>query len=156
MEFNATLIGEIIAFAILIWFTVHFIWPPLLNAIEERQKKIADGLSAADRARKELADADVRVADEVRKARIEANAIIDKAHQQAGQIVDKAKQDAIVEGGRQKAVAAAEIDSMAHRARDELRGQIASLAIAGAEKILKREIDPNAHKALIDQMLTEI
>lgn len=156
MNPNATLLGQAIAFAILIWFTMKFIWPPLMAAIEERQKKIADGLAAADRARQELADADARVADEVRKARVEAAAIIDKAHQQAGAIVEKAKQDAIAEGNRQKAAAAAEIDTMAHRAREELRGQVATLAIAGAEKILKREIDGNAHKALIDQLVTEI
>lgn len=156
MNPNATLLGQAIAFAILIWFTMKFIWPPLMAAIEERQKKIADGLAAADRARQELADADARVADEVRKARVEAAAIIDKAHQQAGAIVEKAKQDAIAEGNRQKAAAAAEIDSMAHRAREQLRGQVATLAVAGAEKILKREIDGNAHKALIDQLVTEI
>lgn len=156
MNPNATLLGQAIAFAILIWFTMKFIWPPLMAAIEERQKKIADGLAAADRARQELADADARVADEVRKARVEAAAIIDKAHQQAGAIVEKAKQDAIAEGNRQKAAAAAEIDTMAHRAREQLRGQVATLAVAGAEKILKREIDGNAHKALIDQLVTEI
>lgn len=156
MEFNATLIGEIIAFAVLIAFTVKFIWPPLLNAIEERQAKIAEGLSQAEKARKELADADARVADEIRKARAEATQIIDKAHQQAAQIVDKARQDAIVEATKQKAIAAADIEAQAHKAREELRGKVAALAVAGAEKILKREIDANAHKSLIDQLVTEI
>ena len=156
MEFNATLIGEIIAFAVLIAFTVKFIWPPLLNAIEERQAKIAEGLSQAEKARKELADADARVADEIRKARAEAAQIVDKAHQQASQIVDKARQDAIVEATKQKAIAAADIEAQAHKAREELRGKVAALAVAGAEKILKREIDANAHKALIDQLVTEI
>ncbi|HEU4664394.1 MAG TPA: F0F1 ATP synthase subunit B [Dokdonella sp.] len=156
MEFNATLIGEIIAFAVLIAFTVKFIWPPLLNAIEERQAKIAEGLSQAEKARKELADADARVADEIRKARAEAAQIVDKAHQQAAQIVDKARQDAIVEATKQKAIAAADIEAQAHKAREELRGKVAALAVAGAEKILKREIDANAHKSLIDQLVTEI
>src|SRR5690349_17816800 len=156
MEFNATLIGEIIAFAVLIAFTVKFIWPPLLNAIEERQAKIAEGLSQAEKARKELADADARVADEIRKARAEAAQIVDKAHQQAAQIVDKARQDAIVEATKQKAIAAADIEAQAHKAREELRGKVATLAVAGAEKILRREIDANAHKALIDQLVTEI
>jgi len=156
MEFNATLIGEIIAFAVLIAFTVKFIWPPLLNAIEERQAKIAEGLSQAEKARKELADADARVADEIKKARADAAQIIDKAHQQATQIVDKARQDAIVEATKQKAIAAADIEAQAHKAREELRGKVASLAVAGAEKILKREIDANAHKVLIDQLVTEI
>lgn len=156
MNFTATLLGEMIAFAALIWFCVAFVWPPLLNAIEERQKKIAEGLTAADRAKQELADADARVAEEIKKARVEATAIIDKAHQHANQIIDKAKQDAVVEGMRQKAMAAAEVESMVHRAREELRGQVAKLAMHGAEKILKREIDAAAHKALIDQLVTEI
>ena len=156
MEFNATLIGEIIAFAVLIAFTFKLIWPPLPIAIEVRQAKIADGLSLAEMARKELADADARVADEIKKARADAAQIIDKAHQQATQIVDKARQDAIVEATKQKAIAAADIEAQAHKAREELRGKVASLAVAGAEKILKREIDANAHKVLIDQLVTEI
>ena len=156
MTINATLIAQMIVFLILIWFTMKFIWPPLTRAMDDRAKRIAEGLSAAERARKELADADARVADEIRKARVEAMAIIDKAHQQANQIIEKAKQDAIVEATRQKATAAADIESMAHRAREELRGQVASLAVSGAEKILKREIDANAHKALLDQLVAEM
>jgi F-type H+-transporting ATPase subunit b len=153
---NATLVAQMIVFLILIWFTMKFIWPPLTHAMDERAKRIAEGLSAAEKARKDLADADARVADEIRKARSEATGIIDKAHQQAGQIIEKARQDAIVEATRQKATAAADIESMAHRAREELRGQVASLAVSGAEKILKREIDANAHKALLDQLVAEM
>jgi F-type H+-transporting ATPase subunit b len=153
---NATLIAQMIVFLILIWFTMKFIWPPLTKAMDDRARRIAEGLSAAEKARKELADADVRVADEIKKARSEAVSIIDRAHQQANQIVDKAKQDAIVEATRQKATAAADIESMTHRAREELRGQVASLAVSGAEKILKREIDANAHKALLDQLVAEM
>jgi F-type H+-transporting ATPase subunit b len=153
---NATLIAQMIVFLILIWVTMKFIWPPLTQAMDARAKRIAEGLSAAEKARKDLADADARVQDEIRKARSEATAIIDKAHQQATQIIEKAKQDAIVEATRQKATAAADIESMAHRAREELRGQVASLAVSGAEKILKREIDANAHKALLDQLVAEM
>lgn len=156
MSINATLIAQMIVFLILIWFTMKFIWPPLTKAMDDRAKRIAEGLSAAERARKELADADARVADEIKKARSEAMSIIDKAHQQATQIIEKAKQDAIVEATRQKATAAADIESMTHRAREELRGQVASLAVSGAEKILKREIDANAHKALLDQLVAEM
>ena len=156
MSINATLIAQMIVFLILIGFTMKFIWPPLTKAMDDRAKRIAEGLSAAERARKELADADARVADEIKKARSEATAIIDKAHQQATQIIEKAKQDAIVEATRQKATAAADIESMTHRAREELRGQVASLAVSGAEKILKREIDANAHKALLDQLVAEL
>ncbi|MFA7322553.1 MAG: F0F1 ATP synthase subunit B [Dokdonella sp.] len=153
---NITLVIQGIVFFAVVWLVMKFIWPHIIAAIEERQAKIAEGLAAADRARQELADADSRVADEIRKARLEAVAIIDKASQQAGQIVDKARTDAIVEGTKQKAIAAAEIESMAHRAREELRTKVASLAVAGAEKILKREIDANAHKDLLDQLVSEI
>lgn len=156
MEFNATLLGEVIAFAILIWFCVQFIWPHILNAIEERQKKIAEGLAAAERARAELKDADARVADEIKKARQQAAEIIDKAQQQANQILDKAREDAIAELNRQKAAAQAEIDSMAQRARESLREQVGTLAVKGAEKIIQREIDARAHKALLDQLAAEI
>ena len=156
MTINATLIAQMLVFLILIWFTMKYIWPPLMTAMDERARRISEGLSAAEKARKDLADADARVADEIRKARTEATSIIDKAHQQANQIIDKARQDAIVEATRQKATAAADIESMAHRAREELRSQVASLAVSGAEKILKREIDANAHKALLDQLVAEM
>ena len=156
MTINATLIAQMIVFLILIWFTMKFIWPVLMQAMDERAKRISEGLSAAEKARKDLADADARVAEEIKKARAEATVIIDKAHQQANQIVEKAKQDAIVEAQRQKATAAADIESLAHRAREELRSQVASLAVSGAEKILKREIDANAHKALLDQLVAEM
>ncbi len=156
MSINITLVIQGIAFFLVAWLVMKFGWPHIMAAIEERQAKIAEGLAAADRARQELADADARVADEIRKARVDATAIIDKAHQQANQIVEKAKNDAIAEGNRQKAIAIADIDSLAHKAREELRGQVATLAVAGAQKILKREIDANAHKALLDQLVAEI
>lgn len=156
MNINATLFGQAISFLILIWFSMKFIWPPLMAAIEERQKKIADGLAAADRAQSELKDADARVADEIRKARTEATSIIEKAHQQYNQIVDKAKQDAIVEASRQKAAAEAEIDNLAHRAKEQLRTHVATLAVLGAQKIIQREINADAHKALIDQLVAEL
>lgn len=156
MNVNATLLGQAIAFAILIWFTMKFIWPPLMGAIEERQKKIAEGLAAAERARQELKDADSRVADEIRKARDEANQIIERANSQAVTMIDKAKADAVAEGARQKAAAQAEIESLSHQAREVLRQQVAALAVAGAEKILKREIDQNRHRDLLDQLAKEI
>ncbi len=156
MDINATLIGEAIAFAILIWFCVSFVWPPLLAAIEERQKKIADGLAAADRAKAELKDADARVADEIKKARAQAAEIVEKANQQANQIVDKAKADALLEAARVKATAQAEIDGMVGKARETLRNQVSTLAVQGASKILQREINPDAHKALLDQLVAEI
>lgn len=156
MQFNVTLFGEIIAFAILIAVTMKFVWPPLMSAIEERQKKIAEGLEAADRAHKELAAANTRADDEVKKARAEAAQIIERANQQAGQIIDKARGDALLEAAKQKAQAQADIENMAHRARAELRGQVATLAVAGASKILGREVNAATHKALLDELVAEI
>lgn len=153
---NITLVIQGLAFFAVVLLVMKFGWPHIMAAIEDRQKKIEEGLNQAEKARKELADADARVADEIRKARVEAAQIIDKANQQAALIVDKSRQDAIVEATKQKAIAAADIEAQAHKAREELRGKVASLAVAGAEKILRREIDANAHKALIDQLVTEI
>lgn len=156
MSLNATLIAQLIVFLILVWFTMKFIWPPIMQAMDDRAKRIADGLDAADRARKELADANTRADDEVKKARAEAATILDRANQQAGQIVDKARADAVLEAGKQKAQAQADIDNMAHRARAELRGQVATLAVAGAEKILGREVNAETHKALLDDLVAGI
>ena len=156
MSINATLIAQIIVFSILVWVTMKYIWPPLAQAMDERARRIADGLSAAERAQAELKDADARVADEIKKARAQAAEIVDKAHLQANQIVDKAKTDALLEAARQKATAQADIDGMVGKARESLRGQVAALAIQGASKIVQREIDPAAHKALLDQLVTEL
>jgi F-type H+-transporting ATPase subunit b len=153
---NGTLIGEMIAFAILIWFCVHFIWPHLTKAIEERQIKIAEGLSAAERAHAELKDADAKVADEIRKARQQASEIIDKAQQQANAILDKARADAIVEINRLKAVAQDDIAAMAQQAREQLRERVGALAVQGASKIVQREVDASTHKALLDQLAAEV
>jgi len=156
MTLNATFIGQFIAFAILIWFSYKFVWPPLVDAIEERQKKIADGLAAAERARKELADADARAAEEIRKARVEASAIADRAQKQAVEIIEKAKQDALAEAARQRAAAEAEIENLSFKARELLRQQVAELAVKGAEKILAREIDAARHRDLLDALTKEL
>ena len=156
MNPNITLLGQMITFAILIWFTVKFIWPPLMAAIEERQQKIAEGLAAADNAQKDLAQAQDKAADELKAARAKANEIIDQAHQRANQLIDAAKADAIAEGNRQKALAEAEIEAAANRAKEDLRKQVSALAVNGAEKLLKREIDANAHKALIDDLAAQL
>jgi F-type H+-transporting ATPase subunit b len=156
MNPNITLLGQMISFAILIWFTVKFIWPPLMKAIEERQQKIADGLAAADNAQKNLAQAEEKVNEELKLARVKANEIIDQAHQRANQIIDQAKNDAVAEANRQKALAEAEIAAAANRAKEDLRKQVSALAVSGAEKLLKREIDANAHKALIDELAAQL
>jgi F-type H+-transporting ATPase subunit b len=156
MNPNITLLGQMLSFAILIWFTVKFIWPPLMQAIEERQQKIAEGLAAADRSQKDLAQAQDKVNDVLKDARTKANEIIEQAHARANQIVDQAKNDAVAEANRQKALAEAEITAAANRAKEELRKQVSSLAVTGAEKLLKREIDANAHKALIDDLAAQL
>ena len=156
MNPNITLLGQMLSFAILIWFTVKFIWPPLMKAIEERQQKIAEGLAAADNAQKNLAQAQDKVNEELKAARAKANEIIEQAHQRANQLVDAAKADAIAEGQRQKALADAEIEAAANRAKEDLRKQVSALAVSGAEKLLRREIDANAHKALLDELAAEI
>ncbi len=156
MNLNMTFLGQMITFAMLIWFTMKFIWPPLNAAIEERQKKIAEGLAAADRSQKDLAQAQDKVNESLKDARGKANEIIDQAHQRANQIVDAAKNEAVAEANRQKALAEAEIDAAANRAKEDLRRQVSVLAVAGAEKLLKREIDANAHKALLDDLAAQL
>jgi F-type H+-transporting ATPase subunit b len=156
VNINATLFAQMITFGILIWVTMKFIWPPLAQAMDERAQRIAEGLAAADRAKAELQDANARVDEEIKKARVQASEIIDKAQQQANQILDKAKADALLEAARVKAVAQADIDGMVGKAKEQLRGQVATLAVQGAQRIIQREINPEAHKALLDQLLTEI
>ena len=151
-----TLLGQMISFAILIWFTVKFIWPPLMAAIEERQQKIAEGLAAADNAQKNLAQAQDKVNEELKAARSKANEIIEQAHQRANQLIDAAKSDAIAEGNRQRALAEAEIEAAANRAKEDLRKQVSALAVSGAEKLLKREINANDQKALIDDLAAQL
>ncbi len=153
---NLTLVIQGLAFFAVAWLVMKFIWPPIIAAIEERQQKIAEGLAAADNAQKNLAQAEEKANEELKAARAKANEIIDQAHQRANQIVDQAKLDAVAEAGRQKALADAEIDAASNRAREELRKQVSALAVTGAEKLLKREIDANAHKALLDELAAEI
>jgi F-type H+-transporting ATPase subunit b len=156
MNLNATLIVQTIVFLILGWITMKFIWPPLMQAIEERQKKIADGIAASDRAKKELAEADSRVADEIKKARVEAGSITDRAQKQYNEILDRAKVDAASEAARIRAAADDEIANLSFKAREVLRQQVAALAVAGAEKILQREIDANRHRDLLEALAKEI
>ncbi|HET6435942.1 MAG TPA: F0F1 ATP synthase subunit B [Xanthomonadaceae bacterium] len=153
---NLTLVIQGLAFFAVAWLVMKFGWPHIIGAIEERQQKIAEGLAAADRSQKDLAQAQDKVNEALREARVKANEIIDQAHQRANQIVEAAKNEAIAEANRQKALAEAEIAAAANRAREDLRRQVSTLAVAGAEKLLRREIDQNAHKALLDELAAEI
>ena len=153
---NLTLVIQGLAFFAVAWLVMKFGWPHIMASIEERQQKIAEGLAAADRSQKDLAQAQDKVNEALKDARAKANEIIDQAHQRASQIVDAAKNDAIAEAGRQKALADAEIAAATNRAREDLRKQVSALAVTGAEKLLRREIDASAHKALLDELAAEI
>ena len=156
MDFNLTLIVQGFAFFAVAWVVMKFGWPHIMAAIEQRQAQIAEGLAAADRSKKDLAQAEEKVNEALRDARGKAGEIIAQAEARANAIIDAAKEEAIVEGNRQKAAAQAEIVSATTRAREDLRKQVSSLAVAGAEKLIRREIDSNAHKALLDELAAEI
>lgn len=153
---NLTLVVQFIAFFAVAWLVMKFGWPPIMAAIEERQRKIAEGLAAADRSQKDLAQAQDKANEALKEARLKANEIIEQAHQRANQIVEAAKAEAIAEAARQKALAESEIAAATNRAREELRRQVSALAVAGAEKLLRREINADAHKALLDELASQL
>jgi F-type H+-transporting ATPase subunit b len=156
MNINLTLIGQSITFAVFVWFCMKFVWPPIMNALAERKKQIADGLAAGERGKHELELASRRAADDLRAAKAQAAEVIAQAEKRAAQIVEEAKGAAKVEGDRMIAGAKAEIDQEATRAREALREQVAALAVAGAEKILRREIDAKAHADLLEAIKKEL
>jgi F-type H+-transporting ATPase subunit b len=156
MNINATIIGQMIAFAVFVWFCMKYVWPPIMAALEERKKKIADGLAAAERGRHEQELAEKRAQQVIQEAKEQANEIISQAQRRGNEIVDESKESARVEGDRILTSAKAEIDQEANRARDELKSQVASVALAGAGKILRREIDEKAHTDLLDELVSQI
>ncbi|SDZ76833.1 F0F1 ATP synthase subunit B [Nitrosospira multiformis] len=156
MNINFTLISQAMAFAIFIWFTVRFVWPPLMRAIENRQKTIAEGLAAGERGKRELELASQRSGDVVREAKQRASDIIAQAEKRAAEIVDEAKVAAREEGGRILVGAKAEVEQEVFRAKEVLRQQVADLALAGAAKILRREVDEKAHAELLASLKAEL
>ena len=156
MQFNATLLGQAITFAILVWFTMKFVWPPLTNMMDERARRIADGLAAAERGKQDLEAAEKLVADEVRKAKQQSTEIMLAAEKRANQIVEEAKDAARVEGAKLVSDAKAEIAQEGLRAKEVLREQVAVLAVAGAEKILRREIDQAKNADLLASIKAEL
>ncbi len=156
MNINFTLIAQAIAFAVLIWFTVKFVWPPLLRAIETRQKEIADGLAAAADGRNALEAAAKKSEVTLTEAKQKASEIIAQAEKRGTQIIEEAKANAKAEGERIIAGAKAEIDQEVNRAKEGLRAQVSTLAIAGAEKILRKEIDAKAHSELLSKLAAEL
>ncbi len=156
MNINLTLIGQMIAFICFVMFCMKYVWPPILAAMAEREKKIADGLAAADRASHDLELAKEKAVERLTEAKHEAAAIIDAAGKRSNQIVDEAKSAAVVEADRVKASAQAEIEQEINRAREQLRGQVAALSLAGAEKILGAAIDQKVHAGLVDKLAAEL
>ncbi|MGL5741914.1 MAG: F0F1 ATP synthase subunit B [Legionella sp.] len=156
MEINLTLVVQMLVFAAFVLFTMKLVWPPLAKAMEERQDKIAAGLAAAERGRKELALAQHRVKDELKQAKVQSADIIEKANRRAAQIIEEAKEAAKNEAQMQLKLAQEQLVQQANHAKEELRKQVASLAITGAEKILMREVDVKANTALIDNLIEEI
>ena len=156
MNINLTLIGQMIAFVGFVWFCMKFVWPPILAAMAEREKKIADGLAAADRASHDLELAKEKAVERLKEAKEEAAGIIDSANKRANQLVEEAKDAAVVEADRVKASAQAEIEQESNRAREALRGEVAALSLAGAEKVLGSAIDQEAHKELVEKLAAEL
>jgi F-type H+-transporting ATPase subunit b len=151
-----TLIGQGLTFAVFIFVTMKFVWPPLVQAMEERRSKIADGLAAGEQAQRDLDEAKAEAEKIIKEARDQAGQIREQAATQAAQIKEQAKADAQAERERQVAAAQAEIEQNANRARDELAGKVALLAISGAERLLEREVDAAAHRDLLDKLAQEI
>ncbi|ARD24408.1 F0F1 ATP synthase subunit B [Shewanella sp. 1_MG-2023] len=156
MSINATLLGQAISFALFVWFCMKFVWPPLMNAIEERQKKIADGLADAGRAAKDLELAQAKANEQLKEAKATANEIIEQANKRKAQIVEEAKIEADTERAKIIAQGQAEIENERNRVKDDLRKQVATLAVTGAEKILQRSIDPEAHSDIVNKLVAEI
>lgn len=156
MSINATFIGQLIAFAVFVLFCMKYVWPPLMAAIEERQKMIADGLSAADRASQDLELAQAKATEKLKEAKVQAAEIVEQANKRKSQVVDEAKVEAQTEREKILAQGRAEIEAERSKAREELRQQVADLAIAGAEKILARSIDKAANSDIVDQLVKEL
>jgi F-type H+-transporting ATPase subunit b len=156
MNLNLTLVAQAITFSAFIWFTVKFVWPHMLRAIETRQKTVADGLAAAEQGRRSLEVSTRQADDAIKEARARATEILAQAEKRAAQMVDEARTAAKEEGGREKAAAKAEIAQEVTRAREQLRDRVASLAVAGAEKILRREVDAKAHGDLLETIKRQL
>ncbi|MEJ2060046.1 MAG: F0F1 ATP synthase subunit B [Gammaproteobacteria bacterium] len=156
MNINATLIGQSIAFFVFVWFVMTYVWPPIMKALNERKKQIADGLAAAERGKHEQELAKKHALEELHAAKQQAAEIISQAQKRASEVVEEAKQQARSEGDRLKAAAQAEIDQEINRAREQLRGQVASLAVVGAERVLKKEIDAKAHQQVLDDLVAQL
>lgn len=156
MNMNLTILGQLIAFAVFVWFCMKFVWPPLVGAMRERQTKIAEGLDAANRAARDLELAQEQATSQLRDSKEKAAEIIENANKRANQIIDEAKEAARTEGARLVAAAQAEIEQEVNRAKETLRKQVSELAVAGAAKILGKSVDAAAHGDLLNTLADEL
>ena len=156
MNINLTLIGQSITFALFVWFCYAYVWPPLINALTERKKQIADGLAAAERGQHEHELAEKKAVERLKEAKGQASEILAQAQKRATEIVDEAKDDARTEADRIKSGANAEIEQEVNRAREHLRQEVVTLAMAGAEKVLKREVDAAAHASALNDLAEQL
>jgi F-type H+-transporting ATPase subunit b len=156
MDINATLIGQLVAFVVFVLFCMKYVWPPIIGAIEERQKTIADGLAASDQAEKDLALAREEAAAKLKEAKAQAAEIVEAAKKREAQLIEEAAEKAQAEKDKILAAGHAEIESERNRVKEELRKQVAVLAVQGAEKILERSIDATAHSDILDKLVAEL
>ncbi len=156
MNINLTLIGQLVSFVVFVWFTMKFVWTPIMGALEARRKEIADGLAAAERGQHEQELAKERAKEELHAAKQQAADIINQAHKRANEIVEEAKNDAKAEGDRILTAAKAEIEQEVNRSREALREKVAVLVISGAEKVLQKEIDAEVHKDVVENIAGQI
>ncbi|CAM3544755.1 MULTISPECIES: F0F1 ATP synthase subunit B [Halomonas] len=156
MNINMTLIGQTIAFAIFVWFCTKYVWPPISNALHERQKKIADGLDAASRANRDLELAQERAEQMLRESKEQASQILEQTNKRSAQMIEEAREQARAEGQRLVASARSEIEQEVNRAKDELRAQVSYLAVLGAERVLEASVDEQAHRKLLDELAAEL
>ena len=156
MNINLTLIAQMVSFAFFVWFTMRYVWPPIVKALDDRRQKIADGLAAAERGQQEKLQAESKAKEMLHEVHTKAQDVIANAQKRADAIVEEAKQGARSEGERQLAAARAQIEQEMQQARESLRAQVSALALAGAERILAREVDANAHAKLLDELAAQI
>jgi F-type H+-transporting ATPase subunit b len=156
VNFNATLLGQAITFGLLVWFTMKFVWPPVIQAMRQRQQRIADGLAAAEQGTRAQEEAEANAAELLKQAKQQAQEIVRQAERRANEIVEESKSQARTEGQKQLAQAQSEIEQEANRAREQLRSQVSMLAVAGASKVLGREIDVKSHSKLLDDLIAQL
>lgn len=156
MNINLTLFGQTITFIVFVWFCLKYVWPPLVTALETRKQKIADGLAAAERGQHEQKLAETKAKQILEEAKSKASDIITRAESRASEIVEESKGEARVEGDRLKKAAQAEIEQEVNRAREALKAEVAAIVIAGASKVLEREVDARSHNDLLNSLVAEL